>query len=74
MLGVPAPDAPASVADAVTAPLRVIEQAEWRIGYDTFTPVRGVSLPARFTATREGVRLKVMVDEWQVAPLAAHEP
>jgi len=70
MMGVPAPDGPATVSDAATAPVRVIEQAEWRIGYDAFTPVRGVSLPARFTATREGVRLKVMVDGWQLSPAA----
>ncbi len=74
MLGVPAPDGPARVADAGQAPLRVIEQADWRIGYDTFRPELGVSLPTRFTATSEGVRLKVTVDEWQVTPTAGHGP
>jgi len=74
MLGVPAPGGPAEVSDARTAPLRVIEQADWRIGYDAFRPVEGVSLPARFTATREGVRLKVTVDEWRVSPAAGHGP
>jgi outer membrane lipoprotein LolB len=74
MLGVPAPGGPARVADAATTPLRVIEQADWRIGYDSFTPTQGVSLPARFTATREGVRLKVTVDAWQVSPAAGHGP
>jgi outer membrane lipoprotein LolB len=70
MMGVPAPNGPATVSDAAQAPLRVIEQADWRIGYDAFRPVHGVSLPARFTASREGVRLKVMVDEWQLSPAA----
>jgi outer membrane lipoprotein LolB len=74
MLGVQAPDAPARVAEAATAPLRVIEQAGWRIGYDAFTPTLGVSLPARFTATREGVRLKVTVDHWQVLPAPGRGP
>ena len=74
MLGVPAPDGPSRVEDAGTAPLRVIEQAGWRIGYDAFQPTQGASLPARFTATREGVRLKVTVDEWQVSPVAGREP
>ncbi len=74
MLGVPAPDGPSSVEDADTAPLRVIEQADWRIGYDAFRPTQGTSLPARFTATREGVRLKVTVDQWQVSPVAGHGP
>ena len=40
MLGVPAPGSPSSVADAAVAPVRVIEQSGWRIGYDTFTAGR----------------------------------
>jgi outer membrane lipoprotein LolB len=74
MLGVPAPDGPARVADAAKVPLRVIEQSDWRIGYEAFRPTQGVSLPVRFTATREGVRLKVTVDEWQVSPVAGRGP
>jgi len=74
MLGIPSPDGPARVEDADQAPLRVIEQADWRIGYDAFRPTLGVSLPTRFTATREGVRLKVTVDEWQVTPAAGQGP
>jgi outer membrane lipoprotein LolB len=74
IMGVPAPDGPATVSDAAQAPLRVIEQADWRIGYDAFRSVQGVSLPARFTASREGVRLKVMVDEWQLSPAAGSGP
>jgi len=74
MLGVPAPDGPSSVADADRAPLRVIEQADWRIGYDAFKPTLGASLPARFTASHAGVRLKVTVDQWQVSPAAGRGP
>ena len=74
MLGVPAPDGPSRVEDADRAPLRVIEQADWRIGYDAFRPTAGTSLPARFTASHAGVRLKVTVDEWQVSPAAGHGP
>lgn len=74
MLGVPAPDVPARVADADQAPLRVIEQADWRIGYDAFRPELGASLPARFTATREGVRLKVTVDAWKLTPVTGRGP
>jgi outer membrane lipoprotein LolB len=74
MLGVPAPDGPADVVDAAKPPLRVIDQGGWRIGYDAFNSAQGVSLPERFTATREGVKLKVMVDEWQVSPVAGHAP
>jgi outer membrane lipoprotein LolB len=74
MLGVPAPEGAASVVDAVHAPLRVIEQAGWRVAYDGFRPVAGVSLPARFTAAQGAVRLKVTVDEWRVAGAAGQGP
>jgi outer membrane lipoprotein LolB len=67
MLGVPAPDLPAEVTDAVTVPWRVIEQSGWRIGYDAFTTATGLSLPQRFTATRGDVRVRVVVDSWSVA-------
>lgn len=74
MLGVPSPRAPSSVADARQAPLRVIEQSGWTIGYDSFTPAAGTSLPGRFTATQGGVRLKVIVDDWRVAAAAGQGP
>ena len=74
MLGVPSPGSPSSVADAAAAPLRVIEQSGWRIGYDTFTAAGGFSLPERFTATQGAVRLKVVVDDWQVAAAPGQGP
>ena len=74
MLGVAAPGSPANVADAAQAPRRVIEQSGWRIDYDTFQSASGLSLPQRFSATQGDVRLKVMVDGWQVSPAAGHAP
>ena len=68
MLGLPAPGEGASVADAGAAPWRVIEQSGWRVGYDAFTTAAGLSLPQRFTATRGGVRVKVVVDAWSLPP------
>jgi outer membrane lipoprotein LolB len=74
MLGVPSPGSPASVADAAEPPRRVIEQSGWRIGYDSFRPAAGVSLPERFTASQGGVRLRVVVDDWQVAAARGRGP
>jgi outer membrane lipoprotein LolB len=74
MLGVPSPGSPSSVADAAVAPVRVIEQSGWRISYDMFIAARGVSLPERFTATQGGVRLKVIVDDWEVAEAPGQGP
>jgi outer membrane lipoprotein LolB len=64
MLGLPAPDEPATVRDASSAPWRVIEQSGWRLSYDAFTDVRGLSLPQRFSAERPSVRVRVVVDRW----------
>lgn len=66
MIGVPAPGSPARVVDAAREPRRVIEQAGWRIGYDSFGAAGGVSLPERFAASQGGVRLKVVVDDWRI--------
>jgi outer membrane lipoprotein LolB len=74
MLGVPAPGSPSSVVDAAAPPMRVIEQSGWRIGYDAFTAAGGVALPGRFAATQGGVRLKVVVDDWQVAAAPGQGP
>ena len=74
MVGLPAPDSPASVVDAAESPRRVIEQSGWRIGYDSFGVAAGVPLPQRFTASLGGVRLKVVVDDWQVEPVSGRGP
>jgi len=74
MLGVPSPGSASSVSDAAVSPVRVIEQSGWRVGYDTFTATGGVSLPERFTATQGAVRLKVVVDDWQVAAASGQGP
>ena len=64
MLGVPSPDAPSVVSEASTSPWRVIEQSGWRIGYEAFVATADGSLPQRFTATREAVRVRVIIDRW----------
>ena len=74
MLGLPAPDEPATVQDASATPWRIIEQAGWRLTYDSFADVHGLSLPQRFSAERPSVRVRVIVDRWApggVSPEAA---
>jgi outer membrane lipoprotein LolB len=68
MLGVPSPDAPSQVSEAGSSPWRIIEQSGWRIGYDGFVATADGSLPQRFTASRETVRVKVIVDSWVLVP------
>ena len=64
LLGLPAPGQPAAVQDASAAPWRVIEQAGWRLSYESFAEAQGYSLPQRFTAERPSVRVRVVVDRW----------
>jgi outer membrane lipoprotein LolB len=65
LLGMPAPGFEATVLDQGAAPWRVIEQAGWRLAYDSFEVVGGLSLPRRLTAEREAVRVRVIVDAWR---------
>lgn len=67
LLGLPAPDQPASVQDATAVPWRVIDQAGWRLTYESFVDAQGYSLPQRFTAERPSVRVRVVVDRWATA-------
>ena len=70
MLGLPAPGEAASLGDAATSPMRVIEQSGWRLAYDAFDAVQGLNLPARFSAESGGVRVRVIVDAWSLTPPA----
>ncbi len=71
LLGLPAPGVQATVLDQDAAPWRVIEQAGWRLAYDSFDAVSGLSLPKRLTAERGAVRVRVIVDAWSPGTSAA---
>lgn len=71
LIGLPAPGVEATVRDQDAAPWRVIEQAGWRLAYDSFEVVAGLSLPRRLTAEREAVRVRVIVDAWRPGVAAA---
>jgi len=43
-----------------------ITQAGWTVMYDRYSVENGDWLPARLTLTREGVRVRIAVDRWQV--------
>jgi len=72
LLGVPAPGVEATIQDQDSAPWRVIEQAGWRLAYDSFAVIGGVNLPTRLSAERGPVRVRVIVDDWR--PGAAGVP
>jgi outer membrane biogenesis lipoprotein LolB len=59
------------VLEQAAAPWRVIEQAGWRLAYDSFAVVEGLNLPRRITAERGAVRVRVIVDAWRAGNAGA---
>jgi outer membrane lipoprotein LolB len=74
MLGLPAPGGEARVTAASGSQPRVIEQSGWRVVYQGFKELEGFSLPARISAAGSNVRLKLLVDKWQLPPNSTASP
>ncbi len=67
VLGVPDPG---SAADPVLDPgqqrLAALSQDGWHISYDSYTATAAGNLPARLTLEREQVRVRLLVQDWQL--------
>jgi outer membrane lipoprotein LolB len=64
--GVPDPhDTDAEILDEAQQRLATLVQQDWHIQYQTYMQSGGEALPARMTLEREGVRVRLLVDEWQ---------
>jgi outer membrane lipoprotein LolB len=46
--------------------LTQLQQGGWRIDYDEYLPVAGEWLPRRLTLSRDTLRLKLVIDAWQL--------
>ncbi len=46
--------------------LTQLRQGGWRIDYDEYLPVAGQWLPRRLTVSRQDLRLKLVIDAWQL--------
>ena len=64
VLGVPDPATPADETLDESKRLATLKQAGWQIDYTAYASVRGQSLPSKATLTREGVRVRLFVDDW----------
>jgi outer membrane lipoprotein LolB len=64
VLGVPDPATAAEETLDDTKRLATLKQAGWQIDYTAYASVRGQSLPSKATLTREGVRVRLFVDDW----------
>jgi outer membrane lipoprotein LolB len=42
-----------------------LTQDQWTIDYDRYMPVDGDLLPAHLVLSREGVRVRIVIDHWQ---------
>jgi outer membrane lipoprotein LolB len=67
VLGVPDPAEPATEAvDADRGRLSSLTQGGWHIDYGAYTSANGEPLPARLTLERDAVRVRLLVDGWQL--------
>lgn len=66
VLGVPDPGAPASVQLDAQQRLTELTQDGWRIDYGAYMPAGAEWLPRLLTLRREGVRVRMVVDGWQL--------
>jgi outer membrane lipoprotein LolB len=64
VLGVPDPATPAEEVLDDSKRLATLKQDGWQIDYTAYTNVGGQSLPSKATLTREGVRVRLSVNEW----------
>jgi outer membrane lipoprotein LolB len=62
LLGVPNPDTPSDVQRNDQDRAKELTQDGWTVDYDRYLPVRGDWLPSRLVLSREGVRVRVVVD------------
>ena len=66
VLGVPDPGSPASVQLDSQQRLTELTQAGWQIDYSAYMPVGAEWLPKMLTLRREDVRVRMVVDGWQL--------
>jgi outer membrane lipoprotein LolB len=64
VLGVPDPATPSEESLDDAKRLATLKQDGWQIDYTAYTNVAGQSLPSKATLTREGVRVRLSVNEW----------
>lgn len=72
VLGLAAPDTTAREVLGEGGRLAALEQQGWRVDFDEYrdqSVVQGqVALPRRLTATRSGLRLRLVIDRWRLGP------
>lgn len=47
--------------------LTAVQQADWQVAFSRYTRVNGLDLPDRLSVDRQDLRVKMVVDNWQVS-------
>jgi outer membrane lipoprotein LolB len=68
LVGVPAPSAAHEETLGVDQRLASLEQSGWQVRYDRYVAVGALALPERIEMTTEGLRVRVVVSDWQLSP------
>jgi outer membrane lipoprotein LolB len=66
LIGVPAPGGDGGLVQAASGATPGFVQGAWAVSYDAYAEAGGWRLPKRLTATTAGVKVRVVVDDWQV--------
>ncbi len=64
LLGIPNPASGFEVSRDDQDRAKTLTQAGWMIAYDRYVPVAGDVLPTRLSLSREGVRVRIVIDHW----------
>lgn len=68
LVGAPAPDLPHEEVLGADRRLAALSQSGWQVRYDRYEPVGDLALPARMEMAAPGLRLRVVVSDWRLAP------
>jgi outer membrane lipoprotein LolB len=68
LLGVPDPGSAFEFKPNDQDRLLQLSQDQWTLDFDRYMPVDGDVLPAHLVLSREGVRVRIVVDHWQEKP------
>jgi outer membrane lipoprotein LolB len=68
LVGAPAPGLPHEETLGADRRLAALSQSGWEVRYDRYEPVGGLALPARMEMTAPGLRLRIVVSDWRLAP------
>lgn len=70
--GLPAPNLPFVKQLDDQGRLEILEQSGWKLDYRQYVPIYHWELPAKLTLARADLRVRFIIDEWQLPDLNSH--